>query len=113
MDIRLPDEMSECRKQHTYFEYLEDHSVETGSKIIGKRRPSKQVVLVYPVLKDEDNNENRSCERSEHAVEGNNVDVNNEEGVGSCEVEFRVLKSLVQLILKSIIKFVRSIIAAI
>ena len=103
----VPEKMSDRWEEDTDFEYLEDHSIEISSQIGGVWVPPEEIILVNPVLKDKHDDQDGWWKRSHQRVEAGHVDVDDEEGITLCEVEFNMLKLLIKLVLEKIYLILR------
>lgn len=82
---------------------------------VGERRgePSEEVVLVNPVLDEEDEDEDGCGPRDEEAVEGNNESIYDVEWVHGCVVKFWEFEYFVKLELEEVDWFVLSILVSV
>jgi len=95
MHPHIPNKVPKRTDNQRSLEHNENLLDEFSPKINRTWIPLEKVILIYPILKKEDDDEYRSCCRGEKSIERNDEGEDDIECVHGCKVEFWVLQNLV------------------
>ena len=111
MDIWLPEKEAQGEEEDWELEGSCDkiHQILTKGNRVGVS--SEEVILIYPVLDDEDADEEDGADGEEEAVPADDVAVNDVEGIVLSIGEGWTLEGLIKLNLKHVDRFVISVLS--
>ena len=113
VDGGLPEVEAEGEDEEGELEGLVDEPDEVLSEGDGVGEPPEEVVLVDPVLHDEDEDEDGGAEREHEAVPADDVGVDDVEGVACGVAEGGVLEGLVELDLEEVDGLIAGVLAGV
>lgn len=113
VDGGLPEVETEGKDEEGELEGLVDEPDQVLPEGDGVGKPPEEVVLVDPVLHDEDEDEDGSAQGEHEAVPADNVGVDDVEGVAGRVAEGGVLEGLVELDLEKVDGLVAGVLAGV
>ena len=90
MNDKIPKKIAKSEENKGYFKGTYHKFCKLKTKISGARKSSEDVILVDPVLWEEEDNEDESGKRCDIAIEGDDESLNDVVGIGILKVVFRV-----------------------
>ena len=111
--VSFPQEEPQGKDEEWKLERFNNKSNKILPKSHRIRISPENIILINPILNNEDEDENRSTKRKHKSIPTDNIDINNIERISSWETERRMLKYLVQLDLEEVYWLISCILSSV
>lgn len=105
-DLHVEDEVADREHQQRTLESLESETSQEEVKVQRARKPSEEIILVQPVLGNEDESEDAHPSWNHHGIKRNQQHLDKIKSVLFCEGKFRVLNLLIQFHLERLLRII-------
>ena len=106
MNDEVPKKIANSEEDKRYFEGTDHQLCKLKAKISRAWKSSEDVVLVKPVLREQEDNEDEGGKRCDIAIEGDDESLDDVVGIGILKIVLRILQTLVELYLKHVYIFI-------